>query len=331
MEPQRIAHYAREGGPSSWDAPGFLASQISTGSTFDCNSGVVGMDSGRIRIPVLNDGYAHIGASLAKLVASAGSEQFGHELLMYLHDLCGADNFSIFSLSKDALHLVKTAHLHDNDSALTDHVSHYASKQQWRTDPMMLYVNTLRQTGAHVFRKRARDLTSHELQAIMSPSILDRVLISGPAGESTLCLSILKSDRFGTFSDAEMGRIQANSELLYELVVKDFFARSPMPNPASALQSLDDIENCLTEMTELPRREMEVCARMLLCQTALGISLSLGISEESVKTYRVRAYKRLEISGVRELWVWYLNLWYMLQLRLQNSGSSRFSAATSVY
>lgn len=95
-----------------------------------------------------------------------------------------------------------------------------------------------------------------------------------------------------------------------------------LPNPAEALRSLDVVESCLTAMTNLPRREMEVCARVLLCQTALGISLSLGISEESVKTYRARAYRRLGIGGIRELWMWYLNLWYLWQLEMPMSTES---------
>ena len=100
------------------------------------------------------------------------------------------------------------------------------------------------------------------------------------------------------------------------------FQPSPFPNPADALRSLDVVESCLTAMTDLPRREMEVCARVLLCQTALGISLSLEISEESVRTYRTRAYRRLGIGGVRELWMWYLNLWYLWQLDMRAMGSA---------
>ena len=100
------------------------------------------------------------------------------------------------------------------------------------------------------------------------------------------------------------------------------FQPSQFPNPADALRSLDVVESCLTAMTDLPRREMEVCARVLLCQTALGISLSLEISEESVRTYRTRAYRRLGIGGVRELWMWYLNLWYLWQLDMRAMGSA---------
>ncbi|QNP47625.1 LuxR C-terminal-related transcriptional regulator [Diaphorobacter aerolatus] len=107
-------------------------------------------------------------------------------------------------------------------------------------------------------------------------------------------------------------------------------ASAHFPNPAEALRSLDVVETCLTAMTDLPRREMEVCARVLLCQTALGISLSLEISEESVKTYRARAYRRLEIGGIRELWMWYLNLWYQWQMDLRTLGKAdlKFSSCT---
>ena len=102
-----------------------------------------------------------------------------------------------------------------------------------------------------------------------------------------------------------------------ELIAKHSLAPTQFPNPADAMRSLEAVESCLTAMTDLPRREMEVCARVVLCQTALGISLSLEISEESVKTYRARAYRRLGIGGIRELWMWYLNLWYLWQLKMR--------------
>ena len=113
-----------------------------------------------------------------------------------------------------------------------------------------------------------------------------------------------------------------------DLLAGHSFQQSQFPNPADALRSLDVVESCLTAMTDLPRREMEVCARVLLCQTALGISLSLEISEESVRTYRTRAYRRLGIGGVRELWMWYLNLWYRWQLDMRAMGSGSGARST---
>jgi DNA-binding CsgD family transcriptional regulator len=59
----------------------------------------------------------------------------------------------------------------------------------------------------------------------------------------------------------------------------------------------------------LPRREAEVCARILYGMSSVGIALDLSVSEETVKTYRKRAYQRLNIGSERELLTWYLARW----------------------
>src|SRR5690606_16731246 len=58
-----------------------------------------------------------------------------------------------------------------------------------------------------------------------------------------------------------------------------------------------------------PKREVEVCARILHGMSSIGIALDLGVSEETVRTYRKRSYQRLQIASERELLVWYLDLW----------------------
>jgi DNA-binding CsgD family transcriptional regulator len=41
----------------------------------------------------------------------------------------------------------------------------------------------------------------------------------------------------------------------------------------------------------------------------LGIALDLNVGEETVKTYKNRAYQKLGIGSQRELLMWYLSLW----------------------
>jgi DNA-binding NarL/FixJ family response regulator len=77
-----------------------------------------------------------------------------------------------------------------------------------------------------------------------------------------------------------------------------------------ALTSLDVIEKRLTQgEPELPRREMQVCARILYGMSSTGIALQLGIGEETVMTYRKRAYQRFGIACQRALLIRYLRLW----------------------
>jgi DNA-binding CsgD family transcriptional regulator len=51
----------------------------------------------------------------------------------------------------------------------------------------------------------------------------------------------------------------------------------------------------------LPRRELDVLARILIGMTTEGIALDLRISENTVLTYRKRAYGRLNVSSQAEL------------------------------
>ena len=81
------------------------------------------------------------------------------------------------------------------------------------------------------------------------------------------------------------------------------------PNVAQALTTLPEIENCIVATSHLPRREAEVCARILYGLSSVGIALDLTVSEETVKTYRKRAYQRLSIGSERELLTWYLARW----------------------
>jgi DNA-binding NarL/FixJ family response regulator len=72
---------------------------------------------------------------------------------------------------------------------------------------------------------------------------------------------------------------------------------------------LGDIEECITGTMLLPRREAQVCSRILYGLSSAGIALHLDVSEQTVKTYRKRAYERLGIGSERELLTWYLRRW----------------------
>jgi DNA-binding CsgD family transcriptional regulator len=52
-----------------------------------------------------------------------------------------------------------------------------------------------------------------------------------------------------------------------------------------------------------------VCARVLYGLSSTAIALDLDVGEETVKTYRKRAYQRLAIGSERELLNWYLAQW----------------------
>ncbi len=94
------------------------------------------------------------------------------------------------------------------------------------------------------------------------------------------------------------------------------------------LSVLAEIESCIEATSELPRREAEVCARILYGLSSVGISLDLSVTEETVKTYRKRAYQRLVIGSERELLTWYLACWSRWRGHRFEKPSRSVSAAT---
>lgn len=56
-----------------------------------------------------------------------------------------------------------------------------------------------------------------------------------------------------------------------------------------------------TAAPQLSPREVEVCIRIMLGITSEGIGIDLGISRNTVLTYRKRAYARLNISSQNQL------------------------------
>jgi DNA-binding CsgD family transcriptional regulator len=152
-------------------------------------------------------------------------------------------------------------------------------------------------------------LSDAALRNEIYPHVRERVVVAGRGGGSAFGLSVVRSDTTGSFSDRDVERLSGIAELLVSLLAKHADLMFRRPNVAVALTSLVDIEDCIVEMTQLPRREVEVCARVLHGISTLGMSIDLGIGEESIKTYRKRAYRRLGIGTERELLNWYLALW----------------------
>jgi DNA-binding CsgD family transcriptional regulator len=76
-----------------------------------------------------------------------------------------------------------------------------------------------------------------------------------------------------------------------------------------AIGSIDRIQECLTASGALRVREIEVCARIIYGLSTLGIAVDLSLGEETVRTYRKRAYQRLALGTERQLLTWYLRQW----------------------
>jgi DNA-binding CsgD family transcriptional regulator len=247
--------------------------------------------------------------SLAHLVDAIGQDRFGPALASFLHGLCGADHFAAFRLGQDELREVAACCVEPARTA-RDRVESYVKQGLWKYDPAM--------TEAQRCVQRATPTLIHvdfsdqgytDLRPRVYPHVRDRVLLCGRAAGGAFGLSVLRSDPHSPFGDDNLRRLGDAADLLVAVLGKHAELCQARPNVAHALTALPDIECCIVDMGALPRREAEVCARILYGMSSVGIALDLSVSEETVKTYRKRAYQRLNIGSERELLTWYLARW----------------------
>jgi len=248
-------------------------------------------------------------AAMASLVDAIGDDSFGPALANYLHVLCGADHFAAFHLGADNLRQVAACCVQPDQTAV-EQVSSYVEQGLWKRDPAMDEARRcIDRSDSALVHIALDDEGYSELRSRQFAHIRDRMVLCARIRTGAFGLSVLRADPHSPFDDTAGQKLGEKADLLAALLSKHAEVTRGRPDVAHALTRLPDIENCLATMCELPRREAEVCSRVLYGMSSVGISLDLEISEETVKTYRKRAYQRLHIGSERELLNWYLGCW----------------------
>jgi len=247
--------------------------------------------------------------SLAHLVDAIGNDRFGPALASYLHGLCGADHFAAFRLGRDELREVAACCVEPEHTA-RDRVESYVNQGLWKHDPAMTEAQRCVQgPSTTIIHVDFSDDSYTALRPRVYPHVRDRILLCGRSANGAFGLSVLRSDPHAPFASDAIEKLSQSGDLLVALLGKHADICQRRPDVASALTGLPDIESCIVATSDLPRREAEVCARILYGLSSVGIALDLSVSEETVKTYRKRAYQRLAIGSERELLTWYLARW----------------------
>jgi len=251
----------------------------------------------------------HQRSSLSGFVDGIGTEQFGLGLVGLLHDVCDADHCAAFQLGSDSISTLAFSSFDPAQSRILM-VESYVREVRWSKDlPLtktLVHSNVSCDSLIHV---DLNDRGYDDLQPYIYPQVSDRLLLCGRRDNIEFRLSVARSDPSPEFKIGAINHLADLSDTLLSAMAKHVSVLMTRPSIASALTDLQEIETCLHAQKLLPRRELEVCARILYGLSSIGISLDLGIGEASVKTYRRRAYQRLNIGCERELLQWYLSQW----------------------
>ena len=233
-----------------------------------------------------------------RLVDVVGRSAFSPALFGLAREVLGCEHLTAFSLDGNCSPRVVVA-----ENTGTEHLASGVAKKYtayyWRLDPANRVFDG---TGAgHDFwgvRISARDIidSAYRTHCYNAVGLDHRLSISHLRAGRTYRLNFY-SGHGRTFSDAAAARVFDAADLLIALICRHDAEStvSRRPDREAFAQRLRAV------VPELSGRELEVAALIASGLSSHGIALELGISVNTVLTYRKRAYARLGISSQNEL------------------------------
>lgn len=245
---------------------------------------------------------------LVALIAALGTDQFEDECLQVLGSIAGVEHYSIYRVragSPEFLGGASVAGMHP--ARITA-----PNKRYSRNFAELLRAwQTLEPGGPAVLQQRPIDTPDDPglTGALRHYNIVDRILLCGWAGSDLFAITLMRSADAGMFGADEIATLQGSANLLIAACAKHASIHWDRPRGVKIFASVDVIEATLREANwGLSVRELQVSARILFGISALGISIDLGLGEDTIATYRKRLYARLSIGSRHELMQKYLSL-----------------------
>ena len=261
------------------------------------------------------DGLERESLALAKVIGCIGQPDFGVSALGSLNEVMPLCWMSIYSLRVNqpplfhgggSLQLpdrtTEAFHFYRQGIYLTDHTFDAAREGLKSGEAALTHCHAQEIPERH----RRGIYTRNGLRERAS---LVRIRDDG----SLLAINMYRNERQGAFHDADIDVLGRLGEPLFSCV-NLHIQLSGAPLHAIESPRLDD------PLQGLPKREREVCERLLRGWTHEGVAVDLGISTGTVKTYRDRAFDRLGIHHRNELFALAL-AWTSQHLPSPDSGA----------
>lgn len=247
--------------------------------------------------------------ALARCIRAIGTPIFYRDLLRLAETVCGFEHLSVFAFSSTLVPQIEVLEGLD-DPSITDHSARsYLGFGYHSSDPARAKMRELQfaaDTPA-VFVLRASDIVDVAYRRdIYEKFGLDgRVSLIGQADGGWRSVNFYKHKDRGGLSDADISALTRRARVLFAAEIKHIeLQRDGKASTAltPVIPSLDFLQELLaTFAPALSKREAEVCARALQGMTGEGTALSMSITEATVATLRRRAYAKLGISNLNEL------------------------------
>ncbi len=250
-------------------------------------------------------------SGFAPLIDHLGQEEFAQQLAQLLREICGSVFLAILQTRADATTLIGVVGLESPQIALR-HAERYVYGMHWRHDPARAAADIRCRSDATILvRVDPRAIADSILrdEFYRPANIVDKLAVCARRGDTFFSLNMMHSASSGRFDSSAVRRVGETADFMIAAIAKHaaLCNTRARENP---LASLNQIHQSLSSTGwGLSPREREVCARILYGIASPGIANDLGIREQSVATYRKRAYSRLGIGTRHELLRKYLTFY----------------------
>jgi DNA-binding CsgD family transcriptional regulator len=244
---------------------------------------------------------------LGDLILSVGTCRFEELLFRTAREATGCEHLTAFGITSEGnatmIIAANTGHNHVARKTGEMYVSRF-----WHADPVnRLHDRNEVTTDGLLARANSQDIrmSAFRKECYGSSSwsqtgarMIERVSVFKRQAGQAIKVSFHRAKSAGPFGDSEVDNIANATDILAALIARH-------GSLAANTNHEDSREDCIravrTAAPDLSDREAEVCAGIVLGTTSEGIALDLKVSVNTVRTYRKRAYSRLQISSQNEL------------------------------
>ncbi len=237
--------------------------------------------------------------AMAEVIGAIGHPEFNAKLFAKARRFIGAEYLTAFFSQPNARPRALIAEDVGNSGAARFLSERYISRY-WKLDPANDPALLLGQ-GSHpwALRLRSQDISSaaYRNECYLAIHLAERFSLVDTRPAGTLRLDFYRG-RKERFTNGVADKLSESANLLMSVLWRHYEAccTDDRGNVASRFR-----DRLRMSASKLSPRELDVCTLVASGVTSEGIALELGISLNTVLTYRKRAYARLNISSQNEL------------------------------
>jgi len=245
---------------------------------------------------------------LTLLCRCIGTKEFESCLLKLLNKVTPIDHCVVFTYGETgAGHLFTHGRMPVAEARqlADDYVRHFHEQ-----DPNFQQISKAEtdcKTGLIPLDSNPADDVSYRNHFFDRHDLIDKASTIGKLEHGSVYCNFYRMGRSGSYSEKDWKLLESILPLVTALISTHYrmLQLSPVGKRQSQKKARSLVHNIISKnappFSQLTPREREVCERILLGYTSVGIGLDLSIAQSSVVTYRRRAYEKLDISSQNEL------------------------------